>query len=73
MLAHELGHILGMNDDHEADPFGKSNVMADALPLGVRRSPVDSATPSSLQVADQLWAEIDPFGSHLTGKRKRPR
>jgi hypothetical protein len=73
VLAHELGHILGMNDDHQADPFAKSSVMADALPLGVRRTPLKSTSPSSLNVADQLWAEFDPFGSPSTAKRKRSR
>jgi len=35
-LAHELGHILGRDDDHTTDPY-TGDVMADALPLGVRR------------------------------------
>ena len=46
VLAHELGHILGLDDDHQADPFAANNVMADALPLGVRRSPLDGTPPA---------------------------
>src|SRR5207302_10659755 len=36
VLTHEMGHILGLDDDHETDPVA-GNVMADVLPLGVRR------------------------------------
>jgi len=47
VLAHELGHLLGMDDDAAADPYGQ-NVMADALPVGLRRMPerLVSVTPS---------------------------
>jgi hypothetical protein len=53
VMAHELGHILGLDDDPEADPF-TGTVMAAVLPLGVRRvhleglvpgAPVPGATP----------------------------
>jgi PKD repeat protein len=36
VMTHELGHILGLDDDSRADPF-TGTVMADVLPLGVRR------------------------------------
>jgi hypothetical protein len=71
VLVHELGHILGLSDESEADPFAASNVMADSLPLGVRRSPLDG-TPLSVP-NDALWAEFDPFSWLAYGKRKRVR
>jgi hypothetical protein len=37
VLTHELGHVLGLDDDHGADPSG-DDVMGDTLALGVRRS-----------------------------------
>jgi hypothetical protein len=46
VLIHELGHILGFSDDDVADPYG-NNVMADVLPLGVRRIPQAATTTVS--------------------------
>jgi hypothetical protein len=42
VLVHEMGHVLGLEDDHAADPY-TGGVMAWALPLGVRR--ISLATP----------------------------
>jgi N,N-dimethylformamidase beta subunit-like, C-terminal/Concanavalin A-like lectin/glucanases superfamily/Bacterial Ig-like domain/Bacterial Ig domain/Calx-beta domain len=36
VLAHEMGHILGLDDDSATDP-STGTVMAEVLPLGVRR------------------------------------
>jgi hypothetical protein len=45
VLTHELGHVLGLDDDYGADPY-TGDVMAWALPPGVRRiflRPLDEA------------------------------
>jgi fibronectin type 3 domain-containing protein len=53
VLTHEMGHVLGLPDDPAADPV-TGNVMADRLPVGVRRinlvgllpeAPTPTATP----------------------------
>jgi hypothetical protein len=46
VLTHEMGHILGLDDDHAADPVTGS-VMSDALPLGVRRIHLDGLLPAA--------------------------
>src|SRR5204863_1371667 len=66
VLAHEMGHVLGLDDDHAADPVA-GNVMAESLPVGVRRihlrdlvsSPSESARPDSLgaQAAQRSHAD----------------
>src|SRR5581483_2757771 len=48
VLAHELGHLLGLEDSVAEDPFTGS-VMASALPVGVRRVHLDG-----LLAADDL-------------------
>jgi hypothetical protein len=76
VLAHELGHVAGLNDEHRTDPSTANNVMTDALPLGVRRSPLDrtpSTVPNAGAVGDALWAEFNPFDWLAHGKRKRSR
>jgi hypothetical protein len=50
VMAHEMGHILGLADDPATDPF-MGTVMADVLPLGIRRihleNLVSAVAPSS--------------------------
>jgi Concanavalin A-like lectin/glucanases superfamily len=46
VIVHEMGHLLGLDDDSDADPFTGS-VMADTLPLGVRRINLDGPRPES--------------------------
>src|SRR5205814_360364 len=46
VLAHEMGHVLGLGDDHAADPVTGS-VMAAALPVGVRRTHRDGLLPEA--------------------------
>ena len=75
VLSHELGHLLGSDDDHTADSLS-ANVMADALPLGVRRSPLGGTPTSVLNTradGDTLWAEFHPFDWLARGKHKRSR
>src|SRR5262249_27710415 len=36
VVTHELGHVLGLDDDHKAEAY-TGGVMAEALPVGVRR------------------------------------
>ena len=45
VMAHEMGHILGLDDDSATDPF-TGNVMADVLPLGVRRIHLEGLLPT---------------------------
>jgi hypothetical protein len=40
--AHELGHLAGLDADHDA---GHAAVMGDALPTGTRRRPTAAAVP----------------------------
>ncbi|MBI3469325.1 MAG: hypothetical protein HY000_40500, partial [Planctomycetes bacterium] len=56
VLAHELGHVLGLDDDAAADPFG-DEVMGAALPLGVRRIHLQ-ASSLQVQALDTLWARL---------------
>jgi hypothetical protein len=63
VLVHELGHVLGLEDDYEADPYTGS-VMAWALPLGVRRIRLDEAIPTESRVSlenrvDRTFAWIE--------------
>src|SRR5439155_14245723 len=51
VLAHEMGHVLGLDDDHAADPVA-GNVMADVLPVGVRRINLDGLMPVSAGPAE---------------------
>ena len=46
VIAHEMGHILGLDDDSATDPF-TGNVMADVLPLGVRRIHLEGLVPEA--------------------------
>ena len=49
--------------------------MTDALPLGVRRSPLDGTPLTVLNagaVGDALWAEFDPFDWLAQGSRSGP-
>ncbi len=68
VLVHELGHVLGLEDDFHADPdFG--SVMAWALPAGVRRIRLEAtqgvaglatneiaALPPTEEIPDAAWA-----------------
>jgi O-glycosyl hydrolase len=58
VLAHEMGHILGRDDDHETDPK-TGNVMADVLPLGVRRIHLDGLVPEAADVPLALVTSAD--------------
>src|SRR6185369_7400453 len=58
VLAHEMGHILGRDDDHETDPM-TGNVMADVLPLGVRRIHLDGLVPEAADVPLALVTSAD--------------
>src|SRR5207253_7541879 len=49
VMTHEMGHILGLDDDHETDAV-TGNVMADALPLGVRRIHLEGLVPPTPSV-----------------------
>jgi hypothetical protein len=57
VLVHEMGHVLGLDDDGAADPF-TGEVMADSLPLGVRRINFDD----SVTVTDPLNDDADENG-----------
>jgi hypothetical protein len=46
VLTHEMGHILGLDDDAAADPI-TGNVMADVLPPGVRRIHLEGLVPEA--------------------------
>src|SRR5207245_4061431 len=50
VLTHEMGHILGLDDDSATDPVTGS-VMADVLPLGVRRIHLEGLLPETSSVA----------------------
>ena len=59
VLTHEMGHALGLDDDSQTDP-STGTVMADVLPLGVRRIhlegllPQAPATPSPVEPVSAL-------------------
>src|SRR5205823_14094628 len=50
VLTHEMGHILGLDDDSATDPVTGS-VMADTLPLGVRRIHLEGLVLQALSVS----------------------
>jgi len=54
VIAHELGHLVGLDDDHDADRA--TNVMGDSLTAGTRRVPttVDLVPPTVDHVADSF-------------------
>jgi hypothetical protein len=66
VLAHELGHLLGQEDDLAADPFS-DELMADTLPLGVRRSPNWNAAPE--RDINAMWALFGVDGKWSPKKR----
>ena len=55
VLAHEMGHLLGLEDDFQADPF-VGNVMAAALPLSVRRIHLEGLEPTAPSLSCSLTA-----------------
>jgi hypothetical protein len=58
VITHEMGHILGLADDSETDPF-TGTVMADSLPLGVRRIHLEGMIPDALS-STILTCAINP-------------
>ena len=76
VLIHEFGHILGMDDIHVANPDATNNVMADLLPLGVRRSAFNdtsapaSSHPAAERAVDSLLADV---GLDVLANRKTKR
>src|SRR5262249_38524197 len=44
-VAHELGHLIGLDDDH--DPGRRGDVMGDALTAGTRRMPTPADAASA--------------------------
>ncbi len=62
VLTHEMGHVLGLDDDAE-DPFTGS-VMADALPLGVRRINLAGLLP---EAAAPSPPELPTVGTDTAG------
>jgi hypothetical protein len=74
VLAHELGHVLGFSDEHEANSSIADSVMDDELPTGVRRIPAANSLPSAhpdRQLNDALWAQIDWFDRVSALKHRR--
>jgi hypothetical protein len=64
VLVHEMGHVLGLEDQHATDLFS-GDVMGWALPLGVRRArwagaDVDgpALATNHTRDADELWARL---------------
>ena len=76
VLIHEFGHILGMDDVHVTDPNVTNNVMADILPLGVRRSAFNDTSapatshPAAERAVDSLLADT---GLDVLANRKTKR
>src|SRR5207245_4241290 len=64
VLTHEMGHILGLDDDSATDPVTGS-VMADVLPLGVRRINLEGLLPEAPTAAKSL--EPLPVAETVTG------
>jgi hypothetical protein len=60
VMTHEMGHILGLDDDSQTDPFTGS-VMADVLPLGVRRIHLEGlmATAPSVPITPVTGAALE--------------
>lgn len=58
VMTHEMGHILGLDDDSETDPV-VGNVMADVLPLGIRRIHLQGLAPEPPAVALTLVTCMD--------------
>jgi len=50
VLVHEMGHLLGLDDDSGADPYTGS-VRADTLPVGVRRINLEDAQSAVTSLA----------------------
>jgi hypothetical protein len=75
VLTHEMGHVLGLDDDHAADPV-TGNVMADVLPVGVRRIDVNGllpATPLSSSVHGSVslglsWENVSALSNPAVGR-----
>jgi hypothetical protein len=66
VMSHELGHILGLDDDSATDPF-TGNVMAAVLPLGVRRIHLQGLVshPPAPAHAEGLMVEGLPRGPRI--------
>jgi hypothetical protein len=74
VIAHELGHVLGLDDDPETDPF-TGIVMAAALAPGVRRVHLDGLLPGAGPVQTGTAARgRDPWvgGGDPAGQRLAP-
>jgi hypothetical protein len=56
VLIHEMGHILGLDDDPTAGP-GSGDVMADSLPAGTRRVELGSAAELA-HALDAFWTDL---------------
>lgn len=67
VLIHEYGHILGLDDHDAAEPNGP-NVMADTLPLGVRRIPNQTALPRLLvpRNVPEIGDDLSQYHDRLT-------
>ncbi len=84
MITHELGHFLGFDDDRLADA-STSNVMAESLPLGMRRMTLPTLNPSAVGAAlatsapatsaavdlNGLLSQADLLNDIVSGKLKR--
>jgi hypothetical protein len=76
VIARDLSHTFGPNGDDLADPFAANDVLANAPPVGMRRSSLDGPSFSmfnSRAVGDAQWAESDPFNWLAHRKQKRMR
>jgi hypothetical protein len=72
VVAHELGHVLGLGDDPGADPFTGS-VMADVLPPGVRRVHLEGLLPDApLSNANPPAPGMARAASRSVGSHPRP-
>jgi hypothetical protein len=67
VIAHELGHLVGLDDDHNAGHA--ADVMADSLAVGTRRMP--TAINVSQVIADEIWTGHLPDPQTRRTSRRR--
>jgi hypothetical protein len=64
VVAHELGHLVGLDDDHNADHA--ADVMGESLMAGTRRMP----TSVDVAVTGEPVVLTDGFARHRSARRR---